>query len=303
MQYYVDNNLNLCNGRSTVSLISKPKHDLDNWIAFDLEWEDANAKNNDFSIFNGLDEIASRASVPPASYNKIVTFGFEDSYGNSGCLDITDFDSQKSFLMAIKDKLLGYQFCFAWGSKAVVRKEKGTGKVEGINGDLVVLDFNFKANGIISIIKYDKFTSIPCIKKEYQNYKQSFIDDIDLLQVFAKPIVRHFFKNRYKSLRLDEVGKVLLGYGKLDNKSGAKLDEMSIDERKSYCLHDAHIVSELIRISDGQVLKIMDIIASHTGLKFEEVCHKGMSSIWRKLLNNAISKKISLIGYDSLPKP
>ena len=82
--------------------------------------------------------------MPPVFHNKIVTFGFEDSYGNSGCFDITDFDSQKSFLNAIKEKLLGYQYCFAWGSKAIERKEKGTGKVEGINGDLVVLDSNFK---------------------------------------------------------------------------------------------------------------------------------------------------------------
>ena len=69
-------------------------------------------------------KIASGGSVPPVFHNKIVTFGFEDSYGNSGCLDITDFDSKKSFLMAIKEKLLQYQYCFAWGSKAIVRKKK-----------------------------------------------------------------------------------------------------------------------------------------------------------------------------------
>jgi hypothetical protein len=76
---------------------------------------------------------------------------------------------------------------------------------------------------------------------------------------------------------------------------------MSIDERKSYCFQDAHIVAQLAKINNGNILKIKDIIASHTGLKFEEVCHKGMSSIWRKILNDAISKKISLIGYDGLP--
>src|SRR4029078_9489177 len=191
--------------------------------------------------------------------------------------------------------------CFAWRSKAIVKKEKETSKEEGINGDLAVLDYNFKANGINSIIKYDKFTSIPYIKKDYQNFKQSFIADIDLLSVFVKPLVKNIFKNKYKSLRLDVVGKALLGYGKLDSKTGAKLDEMSIDERKSYCLQDAHIVAQLATINNGNILKIMDIIASHTGLKFEEVCHKGMSSIWRKILNDAISKKISLVGYDSLP--
>jgi hypothetical protein len=284
--------------------ISTPKFksNFDSWIAFDLEWKDANTKNNDFSIFNSLDEIASGTSEAPASYNKIVTFGFEDSYGNSGSYDTTEFDSQKSFLMAIKEKLLGYQYCFAWGSKAVTRKEKGTGKIEGINGDLVVLDSNFKANEISSIVRYDGFSSIPYIKKDYQNYKMVFIADIDLLKVFAKPLVRLVFKNKYKGFRLDTVGKALLGYGKLDNKTGAKLDKMSIDERKSYCLYDAHIVAQLARINNSQILKIMNIIASHTELKFEEVCHKGMSAIWRKILNDAISKKVSLIGFDGLPK-
>ena len=66
-------------------------------------------------------------------------------------------------------------------------------------------------------------------------------------------------------------------------------------------MQDAHIVAELVRVNNGNVLRIMDIIASHTGLTFEEVCHKGMSAIWRKILNDTISKKISLIGYDNLP--
>ena len=58
------------------------------------------------------------------------------------------------------------------GDPKLLQENERTGKVEGINGDLVVLDFNFKDNGITSIIKYDKFTSIPYIKKDYRNYKQ-----------------------------------------------------------------------------------------------------------------------------------
>ena len=290
--------------------ISKSKYNRDNWIAFDLEWEVTTGKNNiTFPInyaFESLDKNASGGSVPPVmneQYHNIVTFGFEDSYCNSGCYDRTDFSSQKSFLIAIKEKLLRYKYCFAWGSKAIVRKNMLSGNVEGINGDLVVLDSNFRNNEIASIIKYDTFTSIPYIKNDfYQKSNQAFISDIDLLQVFAKPLVKNIiFKNKYKSLRLDEVSKALLGYGKLENKTGAKLNEMSTDERKSYCLHDAHIVAELVRINDGEILKIMNIIASHTELKFEQVCHKGMAGIWKKILNEAISKKISLIGYENLP--
>lgn len=46
---------------------------------------------------------------------------------------------------------------------------------------------------------------------------------------------------------------------------------------------------------------MMQIISSNIGLKFEEVCHKGMTGIWKKILNDAIYKKTSFIGYDSLP--
>ncbi len=238
-------------------------------------------------------------------HSTITTFGFEDSSGVSGCLDITDFNSSQSFLLAIKEKLLQYNYCFAWGSKSIIRKDKQSGKLEGINADLVTLDSNFKANGIASIIKYDIFTSIPYIESHKTGNNNSIstkVKDIDLLKVFAKPLVKNvIFKNKYKSLHLDEVGKALLGYGKLENKTGAKLDEMSTNERKSYCLQDAHIVAELVRIDNGNILKMMDIISTHTGLKFEEVCHKGMTAIWKKILNDTISKKISLIGYNNLP--
>ncbi len=44
------------------------------------------------------------------------------------------------------------------------------------------------------------------------------------------------------------------------------------------------LVSELVRINNGEILKIMNIIASHTDLTLEEACHKGMAGLWRKIL-------------------
>jgi hypothetical protein len=168
--------------------------------------------------------------------------------------------------------------------------------LEEIYGDLAVLDTNFRLTGIESIIGYDKFTGIPYIKCS----NSSSPVDIDLLQVFAKPFVKYvIFKNRYKSLHLHDVSTALLGYDKLA--SGKGVTNLSVTERKSYCQHDAHIVADLIRIKNGDILKIMQVIAHHTGLRLDEVCHRGMTSIWNKILNDSISKKISLIGYDNLP--
>lgn len=286
------------------SLKVPPDKKIDNWIAFDFEWI---VHNSNKSPIYRIEQNTSGGSEAPVfdkkEYSEIVTFGFEDSKGNKGCYDVTDFVSVKSFLQVIKEKLLQYQFCFAWGSKALVRKNSESGKSEGINGDLAILDVNLKANRIPSIISYDKYSSVPFIKKDMHTTRNSILEsDIDLLQVFSKPLVRiSINKNKYKSLRLDDVCKALLGYGKLDNKTGAKLEEMSTNERKSYCLHDAHLVAELVKVRNGDVLKIMQIIASHTGLKFDEVCQKGMTGIWKKILNDTISRKISLLGYESIP--
>jgi DNA polymerase family B len=200
-------------------------------------------------------------------------------------------------LLTIKNKLLLYNYSFAWGSKAVKYKNEKTGNLEGIYGDLVVLDTNFRFNGIESVIRYDKFTGIPYIKC---NDNSSSTIDIDLLKVFAKPLVRYvIFKNRYKSLHLHDVSTALLGYGKLS--SGKEVMNLSVAERKAYCLQDSHIVAELIRINNEGIMKIMRVISKHTGVTLDEVCHRGMTAIWNKILNDSISKRISLIGYDNIP--
>lgn len=285
----------------------------DNWIAFDLEWEPEPERLSDnaasYSQHPYNTDLTSGTSIPPPKdYHKIITFSYEDSHSNKGTLDISDLANyskpQQAFLMAIKDKLLQYRYCFAWGSKAINHKNEENGKLEGINGDLFMLDANFRANCITTIIRYDKFSGIPYIKNNnnYGSSNKPITTDIDLLNVFTKPLVKYvIFKNKYKSLRLHEVAMALLGYGKLDNKSGASIAEMSVAERKAYCMHDAHLVAKLVRINNGDILKIMQVIANHTGLKLEEVCHKGMASIWNKILNDAISKRISLVGYYNIP--
>ena len=288
---------------------------LRDWIAFDLEWiEDAtkrtNISNHQISPTPQSKENGSGTSVVP-DLEEIFTFGYEDSYGNTGVIDISDFpqfeypNPRKAFLEAIKERMVQYSYCFAWGSKATRRKNEGTGKIEGIDGDLVVLDKNFRICDVPSLVRYDDFSGRPYIWTTCNSDSSTTtkrLIDIDLLQVFAKPLVRTImFKNRYKGLHLDEVATALLGYGKLDYKSGASIQEMSIEERKRYCENDAHLVAELVRIQNGDILKTMKVIADHTKLRLEEVCHKGMSGIWTKILNDEIGRKIGIVGYDNIP--
>jgi hypothetical protein len=292
------------NLRELSSKISYNSGIISNWIAFDLEWQQS-SKNTTIitSQHPRSKEVTSATSEPPINnenYQKVLTFAYEDSHRNKGAIDITDYNSQHEFLLAVKEKLLQYTYCFAWGCKAIKRKNEQTDKLEGIYGDLYVLDSNFRANGILSIIRYDSFSRVPYIKSN--NSSCLTTTDIDLLQIFAKPFIKYvIFKNKYKSLHLDEVAMALLGYGKLENKTGANISEMTAEDRKAYCLQDAHAVAELVKVKNGDILKIMQVIAKHTGLTFSEICHRGMTSIWTKILNDAIYKKISLIGYDNIP--
>ena len=135
----------------------------------------------------------------------MLTLAYEDSHANKETIDITDYNSQQEFLLAVKENLMQYRYCFAWGSKAIKRKNEQTGRLEGIYGDLHVLDSNFRANGILSIIKYNDFSGIPYIESNI-SYNRTTTTDIDLLQVFAKPLVKYvIFKNKYKSLHVSKL--------------------------------------------------------------------------------------------------
>jgi hypothetical protein len=184
------------NLRELSSKISYNSAIIGNWIAFDLEWQQEPLSSKNTPIIASQHpyskEVTSATSEPPAinneNYQKILTFAYEDSHGNKGAIDVTDFNSQSEFLADIKDKLLQHKYCFAWGSKAVKHKYEQTGNLEGIYGDLYVLDTNFKANGISSIIRYDSFSGEPYIKGN--NRSSSSTTDIDLLRVFVKPLVK-----------------------------------------------------------------------------------------------------------------
>lgn len=112
------------------TLKSKSIDVIDSWVAYDFEW--ITKKYEKFRLSKIGENVSDGSKAPvigDKEYNEIVTFAFEDNDGNKGCLDITESESAKSFLEAIKQKLLQYQYCYAWGSKAVVSKNRETGQL------------------------------------------------------------------------------------------------------------------------------------------------------------------------------
>ena len=116
---------------------------------------------------------------------------------------------------------------------------------------------------------------------------------IDLHSVFGKPMVQTtIFKNAYRTLKLDEVSKAVLGdleSGKYKGLTGIDIQKFSVEELKKYVLRDAELVMQLSKHNDGEVLDAMKAISELTGLDFERVCRTGISAWWAAIFDNMVS--------------
>jgi len=117
---------------------------------------------------------------------------------------------------------------------------------------------------------------------------------IDLHSVFGKPMVQTtIFKNSYRTLKLDEVSKALLGdgidSGKYKGLTGSDFQTLPVEEQKNYVLKDAELVMQLAKHKNGDVLGAMKAISELTGLDFEKVCRTGFSTWWAAIFDNMAS--------------
>jgi hypothetical protein len=66
---------------------------------------------------------------------------------------------------------------------------------------------------------------------------------IDLCEVFRKELVRgSIFKNKYRTLKLEDVSQVVLGRGKYGSGaiSGGNVHALTIDQQKQYMCYKTH---------------------------------------------------------------
>ncbi len=105
--------------------------------------------------------------------------------------------------------------------------------------------------------------------------------------VFGKPMVQTtIFKNAYRTLKLDDVSKAVLGDGlggvgvarKYKGLTGKDIQTLPIEEQKKYVLRDAELVMQLSKHNNGEVLNAMKATSELTGLDFERVCRTGIST-------------------------
>jgi DNA polymerase, archaea type len=159
------------------------------------------------------------------------------------------------------------------------------------SSDLAVLNESCIKNGISSPVKFS-WNGRPTIENRIH---------IDLCEVFRKELVRGtIFKNKYRTLKLEDISLALLGKGKYGEGaiSGANVHTLSIEQQKQYVLQDAQLVMDLSKANNGQIMSLMQAISELTGLKLEYACHSNLSTWWTKVFDDMSSIPSQFSGQD-----
>jgi DNA polymerase I len=149
----------------------------------------------------------------------------------------------------------------------------------GFDSDLAILHEECVRNGIPSPVRFAR-NGRPYIRGKRH---------IDLCEVYGKAMIKtSVYKNKYRTLRLDDVAHALLQKGKFGESSisGANVSAMSPSIQKSYVLQDAQLVMDLLKVNNAQVIALMQAISELTGLSLEQVCHSNISKWWTKVFDD-----------------
>jgi DNA polymerase elongation subunit (family B) len=185
---------------------------LSSYVAFDFEWDN-------------VTHVILAASF-------VNNFGSKKVYLNS--------HSEIALLENIKAELLEYDWSMSWNSSTSIENNINNsfdenGITDGnftndVQCDLGILYERCQANGIDNIIFKSK-------KGSRTYYSIPGLNHIDLYQVYSKVMVQDTIYNRsYRTHKLDDVSKALLGHGKYKGLSGEDFLKLPIKDRKKYSL-------------------------------------------------------------------
>lgn len=199
--------------------------------------------------------------------------------------------SEIALLENIKAELLEYDCSMGWNSSTSIdnnndssSNEDDFDNIDDVNFtsndtkcDLGILYERCEANGIDNIVFKSR-------KGSRTYYSIPGLNHIDLYQVYSKVMVQDTIYNRsYRTHKLDDVSKALLGPGKYKGLSGKDFLKLSTKERKKYSLRDSDLVMKLSKYNNYEVLDAMLAISEITGLDFERVCRTNLTT-WRGTL-------------------
>jgi DNA polymerase, archaea type len=145
--------------------------------------------------------------------------------------------------------------------------------------DLSILRKRCIANNLESIVSLGQ-KGVPYIKGRKH---------IDLCNVYRKMMVQvTIYNNSYRTHKLDQVSKVLLGHGKYKNFSGLDFKNLPIEEQIEYSLRDSELVMDLSKHENYEVLDALYAVSEITELDYEQVCRTNLSTWWSAIFNKMV---------------
>jgi len=117
---------------------------------------------------------------------------------------------------------------------------------------------------------------------------------IDLYKFFFNRSIRIYaFSNRYRDVKLDDVGKALIEIEKI--KLEKSIGELTYTELAKYCLRDAEITFKLTSFEDDLVMKLILILARISSMPMEDVSRQGVSRWIRNFMHREHRRRNMLI--------
>lgn len=243
------------------------------FVCFDFEWQILPDKkgNQPFKAASFVSSNGLKKVFLIEDYEK--TFGRKAEY---------------ALLLEIINILTKHEYSFGWYSKGFERYNEEKNRIEGKNSDLVMLDRRLKANGIPSIVGFNRFGT-PYIKGA---------SHIDAMKLYEKPMVKvSIYKNKYTGMALDMVSKAIIGSGKYKGYSGKDFESLpTLEDKRNYVLEDSQLVFDILQHNNYEIIKLMSAIANLTGVSFETVCNGGVSKLWSRILDDIIPKEIERLA-------
>ncbi len=117
---------------------------------------------------------------------------------------------------------------------------------------------------------------------------------IDLYKFFFNRSIQIYaFSNRYRDVKLDDVGKALIETEKikLDKSIGA----LTYTELAKYCLRDGEITFKLTSFEDDLVMKLILVLARISSMPMEDVSRQGVSRWIRNFMHREHRRRNMLI--------
>lgn len=181
------------------------------------------------------------------------------------------FDSEEKLIRAVFDVLWSYPFVITFnGDDFDLRYLAHRAQNFGFRRDEIPIEIGRR----VCLLKYGVHIDL---------YKFFFNRSI---QIYA-------FNNRYRDVRLDDVGRALIGMEKI--RLEKSIGELTYTELAKYCFRDAEIAFNLTSFEEDLVMNLILVLARISNMPMEDVSRQGVSRWIRNFMHREHRRRNMLI--------